>query len=107
MVKFNMVVPAQVSPQKTVPAFIKKPSYHQSGIPTSGPTEPEIKLADQIEKIRASCKLAAGILKQVEQYIRVSSYLFLFKYQHLSILFLGWSYDRRDRLFCARIDNSK
>lgn len=60
-----------VSPSRTVPAHIQKPVYHNTGIPEDGPELPEIKSKEQIEKMRASCRLAADILKRVGNAVEV------------------------------------
>lgn len=62
----------KVSPSRSVPDHIQKPSYHATGIPPDGPKFPEIKSKEQIEKMRASCRLAANILKKVEDSIEVN-----------------------------------
>ncbi|XP_008195219.1 methionine aminopeptidase 1D, mitochondrial [Tribolium castaneum] len=69
--KFNIVEPGNVSPQKTVPDHIVKPSYYATGHPTEFIDHPEIKNLEQIENIRESCKLAANILKKVEYFVKV------------------------------------
>lgn len=55
-----------------MPDYIQKPSYYTTGIPADGPKSPEIKSKDQIDKMRASCRLAANILKKVEDIIEVN-----------------------------------
>lgn len=69
--KYSIVKPGKVSAQKAVPAHINKPVYHETGIPITPPVSPEIKNEEQILKMRASCKLAANILKEVGKNIRV------------------------------------
>ncbi|XP_058455903.1 methionine aminopeptidase 1D, mitochondrial [Malaya genurostris] len=60
----NLVEPAHVSIERSVPEHIVKPDYyHVRNTPSSGDGWPEIKTATQICSMRESCKLAANILK--------------------------------------------
>ncbi|BFZ02412.1 hypothetical protein BsWGS_05451 [Bradybaena similaris] len=56
--------PAKDSYSDAVPTSIAVPSYVSSGTITS-PSQPEIKTADQIQKMKPACKLAASILRIV------------------------------------------
>lgn len=69
--KYNVVSPGNVSPMLTVPEEIEKPSYSSSGKPGPSPDFAEIKNVHQIHKMMDSCKLAADILKKVENIIKV------------------------------------
>lgn len=69
--KYDVVMPGVVSEPKSIPDHIKKPKYHQNGTPFSGPAQPEVKNSVQIEKMRHSCKLAASVLYQIGQQIKV------------------------------------
>lgn len=65
-------MPGKVSPRKLVPDHIVKPSYFATGVPTETvPDFPEIKNLEQIERMRDSCKIAANILKKIENWIQV------------------------------------
>lgn len=68
---YEVVKPGKVSPQKTVPDHIKKPSYFQSGIPKELVLHAEIKNEKQIRSMEASCKLAAEILEIVGKSIKL------------------------------------
>ncbi|KAF5281317.1 hypothetical protein FQA39_LY17829 [Lamprigera yunnana] len=68
---YSIVVPGKVSQQNTVPSHIPKPSYYKTGFPAPCMKNPEIKNADQISKLRTSCKMAANILKQSKDMIKV------------------------------------
>lgn len=61
-----------MSPKKVIPDHIAKPSYAVFGIPTENiPNVPEIKHCAQIDRMQASCVLAANILKRIELGLKV------------------------------------
>lgn len=68
---YEIVEIGAVSPPRDVPDHIKKPSYYKTGTPDAGPELPDIKNAEQISKMRNSCKLAANILKNVGKHLKV------------------------------------
>ncbi|KAF5307470.1 hypothetical protein FQR65_LT06825 [Abscondita terminalis] len=68
---YSVVLPGKISTQqKTIATHIPKPAYYETGIPTPPLLHPEIKDSEQICKLRASCKLAANILRECEKNIR-------------------------------------
>lgn len=67
---YSIVKPGKVSAQKTIPPHIPKPPYYESGTPTPPLLQAEIKDNEQICKLRASCKLAANILRECGNNIR-------------------------------------
>lgn len=69
--EYKLVEVGEVSPPRLVPGHIKKPCYHETGVPAPAPELPEIKSKEQIEKMRCSCKLAANILKTIEKSVKV------------------------------------
>lgn len=73
--------PAKASYSDAIPTSIPVPSYVSSGMITA-PSQPEIKTADQIQKMKPACKLAASILRTVGDSIQVNhvSLLFIFDY---------------------------
>nr|XP_023025939.1 methionine aminopeptidase 1D, mitochondrial isoform X2 [Leptinotarsa decemlineata] len=70
--KYKIVDIGNISPMVSVPEYIKKPSYHETGIPSETvPEHPEIKNHEQISRMRDSCRLAAYVLDKVEKFIEV------------------------------------
>ncbi|KAJ3648744.1 hypothetical protein Zmor_020523 [Zophobas morio] len=69
--KFSIVEPGNISDPQPVPDYIAKPSYHLTGEPIERIEIPEVKNSVQIVKMRESCKLAANVLREVENYIKV------------------------------------
>ncbi|XP_018570426.1 methionine aminopeptidase 1D, mitochondrial isoform X2 [Anoplophora glabripennis] len=69
--KYVIVKPGKVSPRKFVPDHIPKPSYYLTGEPTENIEHPDIKNEQQIQRMRASCRLAANILKKIGENIKV------------------------------------
>ncbi|CAG9766341.1 unnamed protein product [Ceutorhynchus assimilis] len=68
---YALVHPGKVSSRKTVPDHIPKPSYHLDGEPKETIAYPEVKNAEQIQRMRESCKLAATVLKTIGESISV------------------------------------
>lgn len=68
---YKIVEIEEVSPPRDVPDHIKKPSYYKTGIPDASPEIPDVKNAEQISKMRDSCKLAANILQNVGKHLKV------------------------------------
>ncbi|CAG5136840.1 unnamed protein product [Candidula unifasciata] len=62
--------PVKDTYSQAIPASIPVPSYVSSGVIT-GPSQPEIKTADQIKKMKPACQLAASILRTVGDNIKV------------------------------------
>lgn len=63
--------PGTVSSTRYVPDSIAKPSYATSGIVVGVPKEMEVKSADQIARMRESCRLAKMIVNRVSKCIKV------------------------------------
>lgn len=72
--QYKVVTPGKVSPQHKltdIPAHIATPSYAKTSIPLqSKATSHEIKSADDVEKMRQSCKLAKKILTCAGQLVK-------------------------------------
>ncbi|EEC07902.1 methionine aminopeptidase, putative, partial [Ixodes scapularis] len=62
--------PGTVSSTRYVPDSIAKPSYATSGIVVGVPKEMEVKSADQIARMRESCRLAKMIVNRVSKCIK-------------------------------------
>ncbi|XP_050086132.1 methionine aminopeptidase 1D, mitochondrial [Anopheles aquasalis] len=61
-----------VSPERSVPEHIPKPSYYfVRNSPSSGEGRPEIKSKEQIDGMRRSCQLAADILQRACSFAKV------------------------------------
>lgn len=69
--EYRLVETGKVSPRRVVPDDIRKPSYYATGLPSEAPQFPEVKSESQIQKMRESCRLAANILKNVENIVQV------------------------------------
>ncbi|XP_078035721.1 methionine aminopeptidase 1D, mitochondrial [Augochlora pura] len=67
---YEIVEPWTVTEIRTVPSYIPKPSYINSGIPRESPKNPEIKDKNQINCMRDSCYLARKILNEIKQYVK-------------------------------------
>lgn len=69
--KYALVQPRKVSPRKSVPDHISKPSYYKTGQPVEYVECPEVKNPEQIKRMKDSCQLAARILNTVGETIKV------------------------------------
>ncbi len=63
------IVPGVVSPMRSVPAHIGRPSYADTG-DVHRWNEPHIKSPDVIERMRAAGALAADVLRQAGEFVR-------------------------------------
>jgi len=71
---FSLVSPQTVSPQldpSSVPSHVSLPPYYKTGEPGPGPNRPEVKTAEAIQKMRASCSLARRILTEALRLAKV------------------------------------
>jgi methionyl aminopeptidase len=62
------VLPGEVSPMRTVPGHIERPSYADTGEPIRW-DEPRIKSPEIIERMRHACNVAAEILRLTGEYL--------------------------------------
>ena len=60
-----------MSERKTVPSYIPKPPYAETGEPPPMPEKSEIKDKNQIECMIHSCMFAKRILKEVRSLVKV------------------------------------
>ena len=63
------VLPGEVSPMRTVPAHIERPSWADTGVPVHW-DEPRIKSPEIIERMRHAGKVAAEILRLTGEYMQ-------------------------------------
>ena len=63
------VIPGVVSPMRTVPEGIVKPSYGDSGTVARW-DEPKIKSPEVIERMRYACDMAADILRMAGEFVK-------------------------------------
>ncbi|XP_077993912.1 methionine aminopeptidase 1D, mitochondrial-like [Glandiceps talaboti] len=68
---YSVVMPADVSPKRTVPEHINKPSYAETGKAPPKAKEVDIKDEEAIAKLRKSCSLARKILDIAGQHVKV------------------------------------
>ncbi|KAB0803280.1 hypothetical protein PPYR_00250 [Photinus pyralis] len=68
---YKIVTPGKISPPRSVPSHIAKPTYYESGTPPLPLLRPEIKKDNEIKKMRSSCKLAANVLDEIGRIIHV------------------------------------
>ncbi|OXU21017.1 hypothetical protein TSAR_011315 [Trichomalopsis sarcophagae] len=68
--RYDIVEPGIVSARRSVPSYIPKPVYADTGKPQLPPTEPEIKNKDQIECMIHSCMLAKRVLKEIRSVVK-------------------------------------
>lgn len=90
--KYDVVVPGNVSLQKTVPDRIPKPVYHESGIPDPQRLTVEIKDEGQIQHMRDSCRIAANVLRDIGKSIQANSpfhYLYYYTMSREMCLSMG------------------
>ncbi|XP_077298716.1 methionine aminopeptidase 1D, mitochondrial [Arctopsyche grandis] len=69
--KYEIVKPARISPILDVPENIDKPEYYQTCEPSPALGNPEIKNETQIQHMKASCRLASSILKDLNEFVQV------------------------------------
>lgn len=70
---FSIVKPQVVSPKLSsdeIPASVTPPSYFITGQPGPSPSNPEVKIPDAIEKMRAACKLARCVLNEAIRMVK-------------------------------------
>lgn len=71
---YEKVFPEATTPCRSVPDHIVKPPYKIfCDNPIEGPAYPEVKDVNKIEGMRKSCKLAASILNNVEEIVKVGT----------------------------------
>ncbi|XP_059609398.1 methionine aminopeptidase 1D, mitochondrial [Phlebotomus argentipes] len=69
---FHPISPGKVSPERSIPAHINVPPYYlKPQEPSSTVGDVEIKCENTVARMRASCKLAARILKECEKVVQV------------------------------------
>lgn len=74
-----------VSPELPVPDHIIKPDYfYEYKQPTSTLGVPEIKTNSDINRMRTTCQIAAKILKNCADIIKVPTYLYFSKHQNIN-----------------------
>eukprot|EP00890_Picochlorum_soloecismus_P002910 jgi/Picsp_1/361/NSC_00359-R2_methionine aminopeptidase len=62
--------PGAVSPAHGVPAHIPRPPYAESGVMPPWDTRPQIHSPENLEKMRAACKLAANVLNHAGSLVK-------------------------------------
>ena len=80
-VSCSIVLPHRITPTRSVPDSIVKPSYAISGAIGPKPVEIDLKTEEQINVMRKTCQLARKILDAAGQELKASTYFvgFLFK----------------------------
>ncbi len=88
--KYQVIqAPGKVFAPRNVPEHINRPPYYKTDIPPPGPSVPEIKSSEQIEKMRKSCALARRVLNYSKSILKVlSTFLYFESLNDVSILIL-------------------